>query len=263
MTEEKNNSALAQLTRLTLIRVEGPDAQAFLQGQVTLDAKIIDATPRLCAYCDAKGRVLASLIVFKKHESYLALIASDLAQKITNRLRLYSLRRKVTIEIDSQFTVYGAFDNEACDAEDFELTLPFASILLKKEKVDASLEENRWWEKALQAKFPWVFAATEGQFIPQSINFDAWNAITYGKGCYVGQEVISRIHSLGAPSRKAVLYKGFPEDFAAGLTLYDSQKKALATLIYGVKGFSLIECFVKEQPENLFTENGTELTKID
>ncbi len=263
MTEFKNDKGLTKLGRLSVLRIEGLDACEFLQGQVTLDAKRIDATPRLSGYCDAKGRVLASLILFKKEESFLAIVSSDLAEKITKRLRLYSLRRKVTINLAPELTVYGAFDSVDDEADAITLSLPFASLVIKEGEVKSAFEEDIWWEKALLAKFPWVFAKTEGLFIPQSINFDAWDAITYGKGCYVGQEVISRIHSLGTPSRISVLFKGFPEDFNAGLVLYDSCKNAVATLVYGVAGYGLVECSVKDIPAKLFTENGTELTKVD
>lgn len=263
MTDVKNDKGLAELTHLKVLRIEGPDAKEFLQGQITIDAKIIDATPRLCGYCDAKGRVLASLIIFKKEGSYFAVISSDLAEKITKRLRLYSLRRKVTIEVDPSLTVYGAINDIDTKEDSFVLKLPFASLVLKKEKAASSIEESLWWKKAILAKFPWVFAASEGLFIPQSIGFDHWHAITYGKGCYVGQEVISRIHSLGAPSRTLKLYKGFSEAFNAGIALYDSQKEAVATLVYGLRGYALAECSVKVIPEKLYTEDGTELTNID
>ncbi len=263
MTELKNDKGLTKLGRLSVLRIEGLDACEFLQGQVTLDAKRIDATPRLSGYCDAKGRVLASLILFKKDASFFAILSSDLAEKITKRLRLYSLRRKVTIDLAPELTVYGAFDSVDDEADAIALSLPFASLVIKEGEVKSAFEEDIWWEKALLAKFPWVFAKTEGLFIPQSINFDAWDAITYGKGCYVGQEVISRIHSLGTPSRISVLFKGFPEDFNAGLVLYDSCKNAVATLVYGVAGYGLVECSVKDIPAKLFTENGTELTKVD
>ncbi len=262
MTDVKNDKGLVKLSRFSLLRIEGADAKEFLQGQITLDANRIDEMPRLCAYCDPKGRVLASLILMKEKETYFALIAKNLAEKIAKRLKLYTLRRKVTIAIDERFSLYGALDKDYCNLEARVLHLPFASIVLSESEIDAPLEENFWWEKAILAKFPWVDAKTEGLFIPQSIDFDAWEAITYGKGCYVGQEVVSRIHSLGAPSRKSVLYKGLIKEFNSGIALYDSQKAAQATLVYGVNGYALVECSIKETHERLYTESGIELTRI-
>ncbi len=263
MTEEKNDKGLTKLTRLSLLRIDGVDAQEFLQGQITLDAKLIDATPRLCAYCDAKGRVLATLILFKKDATYFALISSNLSEKIAKRLRLYTLRRKVTVDVDTRFTVYGSLENNVNENDAIALNLSFASIVIKSEMIESTFEETLWWEKAVRTKFPWVESSTAGLFIPQSIGLDSWKAITYGKGCYVGQEVISRIHSLGAPSRIAALYQGFSEEFKAGLALYDSRKEAVATLIYGLKGLALCECAIKEVSASLYLEDGTHLTKID
>ena len=64
------------------------------------------------------------------------------------------------------------------------------------------LDNNSWHESDIETKIPNIFIETQDKFIPQSLNLDLINAISFKKGCYTGQEIVARTHYLGKPKRR-------------------------------------------------------------
>lgn len=91
----------ANLDDLALLEVSGPDAAAFLQGQLTQDISASDpAQAQLAGYCSPKGRLMASMIVW--HEAapsaaFFILLKQDIAASFAARLARFVLRAKVSI----------------------------------------------------------------------------------------------------------------------------------------------------------------------
>jgi folate-binding protein YgfZ len=65
-------------------------------------------------------------------------------------------------------------------------------------KLAASLP---WLGLDIQAGIPWLFTQTSEEFVPQMLNLDKLNAISFEKGCYTGQEIVARTHYLGKNKR--------------------------------------------------------------
>ena len=87
------------LTRLAdwgLIRATGADARSFLQGQLTQDVLTLDAGhARLAGWCSAKGRLLATFVVWQRAPEELLLACSaDLLPAVLKRLSMFVLRAK-------------------------------------------------------------------------------------------------------------------------------------------------------------------------
>ena len=257
MSVLQKDKKLSTLSHLGLLRFSGADARDFLQGQITLDAKLLDGTGRLAAYCDAKGRVLATFILFESDGTFYAVTSADLITTLVKRLRMYALRRDVKIEAQEGAKLYGDFESDAVPTNGKVIfSLPFGRILLSEETLPANAEESEWWRLAAENFFPWVFAATSSRFIAQSINLDLAGAISTDKGCYVGQEVISRIRNLGTPSRRLALYDGPVETLTPGAEFYDCEKIPKGTLVYSSLGSALVESNKKEILDTLYTAEG-------
>lgn len=96
---------LTPLVELGLLRVAGKEATTFLQGQLTNDVKEARLDQALLAgYCTAKGRLIASLQVWRaadvaadEVEAYWLACSRDLAANLARRLRMFVLRAKVRI----------------------------------------------------------------------------------------------------------------------------------------------------------------------
>lgn len=252
---------LCPLTRLGVLRFTGRDVRAFLQGQITLDVDRIDDQLRLAGYCDPAGKLLATWLLFEHSGAIFALTAKDNLDFLSRRLRLYTLRREVSVESEEKWLIYGTTECEE-NPSDLFFTLPFGGLLLSQTSLETPMAEDSWWEASAKALFPWVFSSTKARFIAQSLNLDLLDAVTWNKGCYVGQEIISRIHSIGKPSRRMALYERSPSGFQVGGDLKNSKQDVAASLVYASGRACLAEVSVKETPNVLFSDAGETLSLV-
>ncbi|MEO6017781.1 MAG: folate-binding protein, partial [Polaromonas sp.] len=103
-------SGIAELTHLGVIRVAGEDAVKFLQGQLTQDVSLMGgAEARLAAFCNAKGRMQASFVIFKRAEDEVLLVCSrDILAATLKRLTMFVLRAKARLsDATAEFTLLG------------------------------------------------------------------------------------------------------------------------------------------------------------
>ena len=83
---------------------------------------------------------------------------------------------------------------------------------------------DTWREAELAAGLPWVGAATQDLFIPQTLNLDLIGAVSFTKGCYPGQEVVARSHYRGKVKRRMAFGRvagRAAEAIAPGTDVYD------------------------------------------
>jgi folate-binding protein YgfZ len=134
-------SATSDLNNWGLIRVQGPDANDFLQNQLTNSVAGLDLIPigakaagpqqvRLVGYCTAKGRLLASawLVLIQTTEpSYFLFISKDIAATFAKRLAMYVLRAKVEVsDLSDTWRVQGAWQQQGvAGSSDPEKSLGF------------------------------------------------------------------------------------------------------------------------------------------
>jgi folate-binding protein YgfZ len=226
-----------RITTSGLLQFDGPDAAAFLQGQLTNNVLTISpARNQYSGYCTAKGRLLACLLLWQHDNAYLAMLPRELCESIRKRLSMYILRAKVTVtDIGADHVCFGVSGAQAAgfvaalagsvptgvhdtvhgDGVSI-LKLPPQRYLIvaakgKAAAVESALAtsaaataESLWSALDIEAGIPTVVAATQEQFVPQSVNFDFIGAVSFDKGCYPGQEIVARTHYLGKPKQRMV-----------------------------------------------------------
>jgi tRNA-modifying protein YgfZ len=100
---------------LGIIRAQGADAVKFLQGQLTQDVALLGLSEaRLAAWCSAKGRMLASFIVFKNtHEDILLLCSPSVLPATLKRLQMFVMRAQCKLsDATADFVVQGVLQAE-------------------------------------------------------------------------------------------------------------------------------------------------------
>ena len=165
---------------------------------------------------------------------------------------MYVLRSKVTIERAADREVAGFVGSAPTNLGDgalvFELpcALPQARIaaalpsglgltIVPKGTACAG-SEPLWWAACAAAGQSWVFGETAERFTPHAVNLDLIGGISFNKGCYTGQEVVSRIEHIGKTNRRTVLLAANdPLELAPGTDLTDNQGQVVATVLYGAK----------------------------
>lgn len=225
--------ALTALTRYGLIRISGEDKREFLQGQFTNDIKKVSETDtQLSGYCSAKGRMLASFLVFQRGGDLYIQLPLDRKETILKRLGMFVLRSQVSItdasESLSMLGVSGTCletllpDAPTVDwhsVTDAELTLirlpgdrprclvigPDEALVALWNALSTSAEPTTadfWTLMDIRAGIPGVYKETVEAFVPQMANLQLVNGVSFTKGCYTGQEVVARMQYLGKLKRR-------------------------------------------------------------
>ncbi len=89
--------------------------------------------------------------------------------------------------------------------------------------------EARWQAADIAAGLPWVVAATQDVFIPQTLNLDLIDGVSFTKGCYPGQEVVARSHYRGTVKRRMAYgtvseASAQPAGSLPGIDIFDANK---------------------------------------
>lgn len=233
LSAARDGTVLAPLTHLGVIRVSGEDAKDFLHNQLTSDINHLDvAAAQHSAWCSAKGRMVASFLIWRDGGDYLLGLSADLVPAIAKRLQMYVLRAKVrVVDASNEIAVFGLAGAAAALALG-EVGLPVPEPMKCGSFGGGSvvrIEENRFlvavkghvaagiWQQLaaracvvgstawqwldIQAGLPRVTEATREQFVPQMANFERIGGVSFHKGCYPGQEIVARTQYLGKVKR--------------------------------------------------------------
>ena len=215
-----------------VIRATGNDAAAFLQGQLTQEMVRLDAgSARLAGYCSAKGRLLASFVVWRRGPAeFLLACSAELLPALLKRLRMFVLRAKCVLEDASAETPLWGLAGDAAraalgdaaataawqrkavgEAEDL-VRLPDAAGVPRwlwagdEPPALPPLAPEAWAWLEVQSAVPRIVAATVEQFVPQMVNLEIVGGVNFQKGCYPGQEVVARSQYRGTLKRRGFLF---------------------------------------------------------
>jgi tRNA-modifying protein YgfZ len=210
------------LSEYGVIELEGADSFTFLQGQITNDVLgLSDGSSCLAAFCSAKGRTLANFWVIRLSADKLYLLtARSLAAALARRLSMFVLRAKTKVlNLTSDFAVIGCFSGFVVPPEAL-LSIAFKDqrhlVLMPRSQFEIWFNSNAnnlkqltpstFWRYAdCLAGLPFIGSATSELFVPQMINFELIDGISFKKGCYPGQEIVARSHYLGKNKRRMLL----------------------------------------------------------
>lgn len=206
---------MANLERYGCISVTGDDAGDFLQGQLSSDVLAIPTGGgQLSSFNDPKGRVLALPRVIRVPDGFQLLLPRPLCETTARRLSMFVLRARVSIRFIPDIEVCAASGDEVGerlgDAGIPAIHIPGTPGIHMwahpqgAAEPPASLDRLSDDNLALaetRLGVPEIYPETAGQFVAQMLDLDRLGAISYEKGCYVGQEVIARAHHLGRIKR--------------------------------------------------------------
>ena len=232
---------VSPLPHLGVIRVSGADAANFLHNQLTQDVLLLDAQHgRLAAYCNVKGRMQASFVLYKRAADEVLLVCRrDLLPQTLKRLSMFVLRAKAKLsDATAEFTLLGLSGdvvqhlcgphastapwlrhvvNEGPDSADVLTLYPSQDVAralwLAPADSDASsaltgfatLTSESWHVGEVMSGVAWVEQATFEAFVPQMLNYESVNGVNFKKGCYPGQEVVARSQFRGTLKRRAFI----------------------------------------------------------
>jgi len=233
------NARTMRLPELGIVRIEGSDARGFLQGQLSNDLRLLTpAASLLTSYNSSQGRVIALPRLIERDQETLAILPRQLIGKVIERLRKHVLRAKVVLtEVSEEFFVLGLLDFDASCALRHDIphaVLPgthnldraISSVRLPgptprhvllgpareltplHERLPAELPDDEAWRAAaVAAGEPQIYSETSELFVAQMLNLDLIDALSFSKGCYTGQEIITRTQHLGRIKRRMLPFR--------------------------------------------------------
>lgn len=237
----------ARLNRYGVLAVTGADAREFLHAQLTNDiANLPPDRAVLAGWCTAKGRLLASMLVIPSPPGFLLQLARDLAAPVAKRLSMFVLRSKVKIADESDaWAQYGIWDKPlnvagvAWEGDTVTVRVDEGRFLIigKGLALSCAQSEESWTLQEIRAGRPLISAATQDQFVPQMVNFEALGAIDFQKGCYPGQEIVARAQYRGQVKRRLVHLRAPAgtelkpgQEFNGGVVVDSAAGEALAVM---------------------------------
>ncbi len=237
-TPAKKTKQLYPVTHLSSLSVTGSDAATFLQGQLTCDInQIQDKKAGFAAFCNAKGRVISPLLIIRNQQEYILILPQSLAEKVIKKLSMYVLRSDVQItDSTEQLCLSGVFiqlqddhlpalpqnqynvltndgisfvklpgiDNRFLAIGQPQESMAFWQHFIKNLDFTPA-NSDLWHFQDISAGIPWFEEQQSEQYIPQMLNIDKLEGISFNKGCYTGQEIVARTHYLGKNKREMFL----------------------------------------------------------
>jgi folate-binding protein YgfZ len=255
--------AIFSYSPAALLRAKGPDAHAFLQGQFTNDlSKISPGGSVYGLWLDRKGKVIAdsTVVCGAGREEFLIASISSPAPAIERHLGGHIIADDVEIADETGawrgISLVGAgsgawlaggsragiaFPGRRDSGENWEWVFPEASSAAAGEAVSGAriLDPADMERMRIASGIPSVPADIGPSDLPNEGGLDR-DAISYSKGCYLGQEVMARIKSMGRVRRTLVRVRGSgaPPAIPAGLWRGDRREGELRSAVADSGGFA-------------------------
>jgi folate-binding protein YgfZ len=249
-----------------VIKVIGNDARKFLHGLVTADTLgVAPGTARFCALLTPQGKIVADFFVTEAPQAegggFFLDIPRALAVTLVEKLNLYKLRAKVLIEDlseilgvlavwDGQGTTKQATTKQGLAYADPRLPALGSRVMLPPHRAAAaaselgaelvSAEDYEAHRIALAVPRGGLDFAY-GDAFPHEADMDQLGGVDFAKGCYIGQEVVSRIEHRGIARTRAVAlrYDGAAPENGIPITAGERQVGTMGSAARG-RGIALI-----------------------
>lgn len=180
----------------TLIRLSGEDVRGFLQGLVTND--VTGHLPVWAGLLSAQGKCLFDFLVWDDSDDLLIDCEAEAAEELVKRLRMYRLRRPITIELERDLAVHWA------PAGERGMPDPRLADLGRRWIAPASEPASGWLAHRL-AHGVCEGRAELGDLLWLECNAAELGGVSFTKGCYVGQENTARMNWRQKINRRLVV----------------------------------------------------------
>jgi len=228
---------MKDLEHLRILTISGEDAGELLQGQMTQDVrKLEDEKIHITSFCNVQGRVIASAFIQERNDQYDLILSSEIIDDLENHLKRYILRSKVLIEQSDEKT-FGAYksdineDSKECRSlkNDPKRVLTLSSQV--PESIDNFITSEEWIRCDIENSIAIINKESTEKFIPQMLNLDILDAVSFSKGCYTGQEVVARVQHRGKIKQRMFKFKTENEDLISHGSEIHHESKKVGTVV--------------------------------
>lgn len=212
--------------------VTGADARNFLQGQLTADMDHLDylydhsENSGLGGLCNVKGRLEAVFWIQKIENGFDLYLPKCIGESIATLLKRFIFRSKVTIEV--------------VDAND-----EFTTIVPQDFNI------------------PWIIESTQGKYVPQMVSLDVLKGVHPRKGCYIGQEIVTRLRDLGKNKKRlGKIFLGQNSNINIGDTIHTDNDVVAGEIVLVQESEALAVLVLAELHQTLKLSDNIELLNV-
>jgi folate-binding protein YgfZ len=200
---------LIKLSDRSIVEVEGSESENFLQGIITCNVEKIKNKSSYGSILTPQGKLLYDFIISRKANKFFIDIYKPNIDNFMKLLNMYKLRSNLTLTKREDLSVFVDIDNNNVDMENIDprlATIGSRKILDSNYK-HCSNDKILYEKKLIKLGIAEVGDAIEpGEIFPIEANLDYLNGIDFQKGCFIGQEVSSRMYRKGKAKKRIVSF---------------------------------------------------------
>lgn len=195
------------------VKISGPDAQKLLDDVLTADVSSDPGAVRWWALLSPQGKVQAEGLIAPHEDGFWLDVDRAAAEAFLKRMRMYKLRANVEIEDLSHGHNVGwsaePVSDVLCDADPRQPDMGYRIIAPHDATADWYESDIDYAERRIAAGI-----CEQGEdfdpdsVFPHDIGMDLLQAVDFKKGCFIGQEVVSRMQHRGTARRRPVIVSG-------------------------------------------------------
>lgn len=193
-------------TKSKFLEISGQDSVPFIQNLITNDInKCKENHFVYSCLLTPQGKFFADFFIFKNKEKYFFEVNDIFYENFLNKLNMYKLRSNINIEeikLFYSFIIFGELEiNNHYEILNFDprnnnigkKLIQYDPLIKFNEKI-IEIDEKKYHEILIKNKVPYSpFDLQENKSLLLENNFDNINAISWNKGCFVGQEITARM----------------------------------------------------------------------
>jgi folate-binding protein YgfZ len=203
---------IAILEGRAVARVAGPDATHFLDNLLTSNVPAVPGAARFSALLTPQGKIVADMIVVATEGGFRLDVPRATLDELMKRLRLYRLRAKVELGTLDDLAIAVAWDGSEPLVDTFAYDDPRLPALGRRFILPAAeaahivmVPEAEWQAHRVKLGVPeggqdFLY----GDAFPHEADMDQLHGIDFAKGCYVGQEIVSRMQHRGTARTRII-----------------------------------------------------------
>lgn len=232
----------ALLDDRSVISLTGPESRGFLQGLVSSDmADCVDGKALYAALLTPQGKILFEFFIIEaSSDNVLIDCAAEREADLIKRLSMYKLRAKVTIAPAPTLAVAAVWNGEAPQGTATVFADPRLPALgyrligarAELEKIVAANQAGDYRAHRLSLGVPASADLPPDSVFALDAGFEELNGVNFKKGCYVGQEVTSRMKHRATARRRFALVEGDGPLPPSGTAL-EASRREIGTLATG------------------------------
>jgi folate-binding protein YgfZ len=234
---------LNYLEQRGIIAISGADKADYLQGIITQDVRLINAEHMIYScFLTPQGKYLADFFITQYEDMWLLDVDYRLKDDLIKRLALYRLRSRVTLEdVSDQYKVFVSWAN-ASVSEGFMRDPRHESLgwrKIVKNDQDDFVQHGDYILWCYQNGVPSYNDFISERSMMLEYNMDLLNALSFDKGCYMGQELTARTHYRGLIKKRLLPIKFDDTEIVDFESAVQKDNITIGAMRSSYKGFGL------------------------